>query len=269
MLFLVIVNLKYIINTKKTILIAFLTIFISWIITLLYPLFGIFNTSITESLGIPIQQIAYVVSNEKNITNEQLNMIEKVIPIADIKENHYNMIVDKIKWSPQFNEEYLVTHLSDYFKLYIQLFFQNPKEYLEAFLLQNSGFWSFTVNGNEAYVSNYNWYVYDNLQNKDLIYNATTISLSQILNPQIYLSGGLFFWITAISFIITSQIANKKFLLGYLPLLTLWATIMIATPIAVSLRYVYALVLAVPLNLVYPLIAKKYTELSSANHESL
>ncbi len=222
---------------------------------------GIYKGSICESLGVPIQQIAYVVVNEKNVTPEQLELIENVLPIQDIKANHYNMIVDRIKWSLNFNEDYLVNHLPEFFKLYVQLFFQNPKEYVEAFLLQNSGFWSFTVNGDEAYISNYNWYLYRNFQNKDLIYNATNFSLSKILNPIVYLSGGLFFWITLTSFVVTSQIANKKFLLGYLPLLTLWGTIMIATPLAVSLRYVFSLVLAIPINLVYPIIAKKYTDL--------
>ena len=224
---------------------------------------GIPDASICESLGIPIQQVAYVVAYDKNVTPEQLELIERVMPVAAIKKFHYNMIVDPLKWSYYFDDIYLEEHLSEYFKLYVQLFFQNPIEYLEAFLLENAGFWSFTVNGSEAYICTENWHTYRYFHNKDLICEATNFSLKNILNPTIYFSGGLFFWITAASFVITSQIANKKFLLGYLPLLILWGTIMIATPLAVSLRYVFALVLALPINLTYPIIAKKYSELKT------
>lgn len=230
----------------------------------MFPIFGISKASICESLAIPIQQVTYIVCNNKNITEDQLQLIEKVIPISDIKSNHYNMIVDKIKWSINFDEIYLKNHMSDYAKLYLELFLQNPIEYIEAYLLQTSGFWSFTVNGSEAYISNYHWNSYGkNFFNRDLINETTNISLSHLLSPKYYFSGGLFFWITITSFVITSQIANKKFLLGYLPLLILWSTIMIATPIAVSLRYVFSLVLAIPLNFIYPFISRKYSYLNN------
>ena len=252
-------NLKHK-NKLQLVCKLFITNILSLIIITLFPLFGIQKGSICESLAIPIQQIAYVVSNDKNVTDEQLSLIEKVIPVSDIKSNHYNMIVDGIKWHYRFNENYLKNHLSDYAKLYLELFIQNPKEYIEAYLLQTSGFWSFTVNGSEAYVSIDNWSCYSrDFKNKDLIHELTNISLRDNLEPKCYFSGGLFFWITIISFVITSQIANKRFLFGYLPLILLWGTIMIATPIAVSLRYVFVLVLALPLNLIYPFIAKKYS----------
>lgn len=203
-------------------------------------------------------------ANNGIITEEQKNLIENVLPIDIIKENHYELVVDRIKWSSSFNEEYLKTHLFDFFKLYIELFIQNPIDYIKAYLLQTSGFWSFTVNGLDAYVCTSNWVYYGrNFDNRDLINEVTGFSLNEYLSPKYYFSGGLFFWITAISFVITSQIADKKFLLGYLPLLILWGTIMIATPIAVSLRYIFILVLAIPLNFIYPLIAKKHSILKN------
>ena len=61
---------------------------------------------------------------------------------------------------------------------------------------------------------------------------------------------------------ITYRIANKKYLLAYLPPMLLWATIMVSVPMGSALRYVYALVLAFPLYLVYPLIAKNLSEKS-------
>ena len=53
---------------------------------------------------------------------------------------------------------------------------------------------------------------------------------------------------------------NYKNLLIYLPALFTWGTIVLATPIAFSLRYVYILVLMIPLDFVIPFLQKNNNE---------
>ena len=56
-------------------------------------------------------------------------------------------------------------------------------------------------------------------------------------------------------------IYRKKYknLLIYLPGIFTWLTIMLASPIAFSLRYVYILVMMVPLSIITPFL-KNYNE---------
>ena len=54
--------------------------------------------------------------------------------------------------------------------------------------------------------------------------------------------------------VFTIKTKNYKKLLMYLPALFTWGTIMLATPIAFSMRYVYILVLMVPYNFIIPFL---------------
>lgn len=243
----------YVKNIKKFYIISMCMIILSFIIESLYPIFGIKKTEFVESLAIPIQQIARVVVVDGNITEEQKELIEKVLPSEDIKSRYSAMIVDKIKWSTKFNSEYLSEHKSQYFKLWLELLIQNPGEYVKAFLLETSGYWTFNVKGEEAYISATTWKNLEGIiPNQDLISQKLNISFSEDLLKVSYYSGGFFFWITVLSMLISFRIGNKRYLIAYLPSMVLWGTVMIATPMAQALRYVYILVLMLPLNLVYP-----------------
>ena len=68
----------------------------------------------------------------------------------------------------------------------------------------------------------------------------------------------LFFMLTSMVY----SIKNKRYknLLIYLPALFTWGTIMLATPIAFSMRYVYILVLIVPMDFVIPFLSKDNSE---------
>ena len=59
------------------------------------------------------------------------------------------------------------------------------------------------------------------------------------------------------SMIFTVYKKNYKNLLMYLPALFTWGTIMLATPIAFSLRYVYILVLMIPLDFIIPFLSNE------------
>ncbi len=250
-------------HVKSFFISSVITICVFLIIENLYTVFGISDTFLVEKgISIPIQQVARVVVTDGNITEEQMELIEKVLPKEVIKEKYRALLVDPIKWDSAFNNEYLEEHKLDYLKLWFDLFLQNPDEYFRAYLLQTSGFWTFGVRGEESYASPIVWETYQpKLKNRDLILENSHFSFSNDLEPHSYYSGGFFFWITFISLLISFRISTeKKWLLGYLPAMLLWATVMISTPMGSALRYVYLLVLVLPLNLVYPAIAKNLSD---------
>ncbi len=257
-----IIKKQKITHLKAFTITSFLIIIFSIILQNIYTLFGVTSTPMfAKSISIPVQQIARVVATDGNITDSQMELIEKVISKEIIKQKYRALIVDGICWDRNFNDEYLENHLGDFFKLWCELLIQNPDEYIRAYLLQTSGFWTFNVRGSEAYASPVIWETLNSrMQNKNIIAENFKTSFRDDFEPVSYYSGGFFFWIMAISILITFRTCEKKYLLGYLPSILLWLTVMISTPMGSALRYVYILVLIMPLNFVYPAIAKNIQE---------
>lgn len=257
-----IIKKEKIIHLKSFSAISLIVIIFSILTQNIYALLGVSKLPLSiRSISIPIQQIARVVATDGNITEKQMEQIEKILPKETIKEKYRALIVDGIYWSKNYNDEYLGEHLGEYFKLWCELLIQNPGEYVRAYLLQTSGFWTFNVRGSEAYASPVIWETLNSqIQNRNIIAENFKTSFREDLEPVSYYSGGFFFWIMAISMFITFRTCEKKYLAGYLPELLLWLTVMLSTPMGSALRYVYILVLLLPLNLVYPAISKHIQE---------
>lgn len=252
-------NLKkeYIVENLKRFLISALgAIIFVFIVEKIYIFCGITPAGLDDQIGIPIQQVCRVVATDGNITDEQLDLISKVMPIEKIKKQYTAMLVDSIKWDDSFNLEYLTEHKFEYLKLWIELFFQNPGEYFRAYLLITSGYWSFNVKGLEGDSNAIIWETLnDIIKNYNVIEHTIHFSFRNDLYDYGNYSGGFFFWVMSLSMFITYRLSkNKKNITVYLPGFLLWLTVMIATPMACGIRYVYILVLMMPLNFVLPAI---------------
>lgn len=249
---------SYIKNIKIFFIVSILVVIIVFIIESLYPVFGITKTELTESLAIPIQQVARVVVVDGNITKDQKELIEKVLPISRIKKDYRAMLVDYIKRDVEFNSKYLEEHKSEFLKLWFELLIQNPGEYIKAHLLITSGFWTLNVKGSEAYTSAVTWNTLSGvIPNTNLIADNFNMDIKNDLLSVQHFSGGFFFWITAISILITFRISDKKTIIAFIPAIALWIGLMVGAPMAQALRYVYTLVLILPLNIIYPAIMFK------------
>ena len=229
------------------------------------PVFNMLNmnTEFVESLGMFLQQICYVVSKDGDVTEEQKEFINNIIPIETIKTAYSPCVVDTIKWSTDFNGKYLEENKTEFFKIWFEIFLQNPVAYLKAYLLNSIGFWDINQSTINAYTNHTMWPTLQNdpqyVQN-DYIENLTNHSMRNLLEPHIIISPAVFVFITLIGFIMT--IYRKRYinLLIYAPMIATWITIMIAVPVAFALRYVYIFVLALPLSIIIPFLNVKETE---------
>ena len=262
LLYIIFLNGDYINKTYKKLVFSFSVIGI--IITLLiqgpvYSLMGISKSEVEESLGIPIQQIARVVALDGNINPKQKEQINKIVPIDEIKEEYRPCIVDPIKWNEKFDGEYLEEHKLEFINLWGALMVQNFDIYVEAYMLATAGFWCINVASPDAYIQNYVWPNGYGVTQHDYFEDFFGISFQNLVNPKKYISSAWFFWIFIISMALSIKRGGMKVICLYAPILFIWVTIMIATPLAISMRYIFGMVFGLPLAFVLPQFFENYS----------
>ncbi len=125
---------------KATMFLLSSIVIINVIITnMIYPLAGVKSDSGKDMLCVPIQQIARVYSNKREILSENdLRMISSVY--NDDSINGYCPVsADNAKQS--FNISLLKENFHDYSKLWVDIGIKAPQEYIEAFLMMTLYAW--------------------------------------------------------------------------------------------------------------------------------
>lgn len=234
-------------------LIMVITILLS--IILKYPVLSSLNIKqpdTIESLSIPAQQIARVIKDEKELTSDQKELLNKVIDIDKIPDYYVSFFSDPIKdlVREKGNQDYLKEHSKEYLNLYIQLGLKYPQKYIEAWADQTRGYW----NSGYAFwrwadgVTNNDLGVYQTINNK-FFDSALTLYLMEWSGSPIFtffLSIGFMVWLL-IMFVYKSALYKRKdlFFIMVPPLLVI-ATLLIATPLYAEFRYAYAVSLTLP-----------------------
>lgn len=239
-----------------SILVIFLTLYIQGPV---YKKYGM-STEFVENLGVPLQQICYVVAKEGNLTEKQKDFINQLCPIEIIEERYAPCIVDRIKWDKNFSDEFLENNKGEFLKVWFGIFLQNPFSYVKAYLLNTIGFWDVKQATMDGYVNPEMWggnEEFSGAKQTDYIQKITGKSIRNILKPSTAISPVIYLFILLFSALITIYKKRYKNLLIYLPAFLTWVTIMIAVPLAFSLRYVYILLLMVPFSIVIPFLNNK------------
>lgn len=211
--------------------------------------------SFVESLSVPIQQIARVVSEDKELSEEQEEMLKKIVDLQSVKKEYLPYISDPIKSLVGNNENfsYFLDHKREYLKLWIDIGLKYPDIYLNAWIQQTKGYW------NNGY---HYWYLSNGIYGGDLPSYGIEKSdrfpvLSTIFNYYIWLfdypplnlfrSIGVQVWLTM--FVGIKLISERKAecLMTILPAAAVWLTLLIATPVFCEFRYIYCLFLCLPL----------------------
>ena len=221
-----------------------------------------FESKFIGSLGIPLQQMYYVIADNGNITEEQKDFFENVYSIEKIKERYNPCIVDKINWATGFNYTYIEEHRKEVINIWFDMFLKNPKSYVKAYLLNTIGFWDITKATTDGYINPQMWNedlknIY-NIEQIDYIEKLTGQSIKSIITPSAPISSAVFGFVAIFGCVLTIYKKRYKNLLIYLPAILTWATVLIAAPLAFSLRYVYILVLILPLGLILPILNQEH-----------
>lgn len=108
----------------------------------LYNYLNVYNKSpIQEMSSIPSQQLARVYAYNKEVYSQKdLIELNKCYDVDGFKYYIYNQsISDASKAS--INVEYVKSNLTNYLSLWLKIGLKDPKDYVEAFLLNNLGLW--------------------------------------------------------------------------------------------------------------------------------
>lgn len=225
---------------------------------------GVQQPDFVESISIPLQEVARVLVNERELTPEQEELIEKVIDTTYIKELYDPTFADNIKELVRAGHpEYLEAHKGEYLKLLLELGVKYPGDYLDAYIQQTMGYYapkSFGLVGNIQGISP-NPY---NLVTQPIIGGAAVTKINEILIKMegvvpiygLICTIGTMFWMVMMAF--GYEAANKGNLwILFVPIFALIASVLIATPVSCDIRYYYFMVLAFPLLILLPKRAKE------------
>ncbi len=223
------------------------------------------GTETVESFGVPLQQICYVVANdEEKLTDQQKEFINNICKMETIKNKYNPLLVDPIKWNSEFNNVFLMENKNEFLKMWLKILTKAPGDYVKAYLLNTLGFWDVNKATMDAYINPQMWGNKDQKEvgeieftQADYIQKLSGHSMRNIVTPTKAVSSALFLFIALFSAIITLYKKRYKNLLIYLPGIATWGTIMLAAPIAFSLRYVFILALMIPIIIFIPFLKQK------------
>lgn len=235
-----------------------------------YPLCHIADTEYTEKIGIPLQQLAATVAYEGKMGEEERAFLLKIMPKQEWKERYAPCLADKIKWTDGANMEYISQNKRSFWKVWGNLLLKNPAIYLRAYGMDTFGFWVPGVQNRYGYVD---LYITENdlgLHQTDLIQKLFGSTIRPLLKKRmIWIGSGTLLWMTLGGMLLSilcregsgSKISGGEGEKGgkgdwiiYLPALGNVLTVLIATPVAFSLRYVYVFAIGLPLYVLLPFL---------------
>lgn len=206
-------------------------------------------TEFVESLSIPIQQVSRVLADKGQISEEQIEMIDRVIDHNIIPEVYHSHISDYVKGT--IDTEYLEHHKQEYLKMWVDIGIKNPKLYVRAWVDQTKGYWN----------AGYKYWVWreEVAENSlGLEYHVRKNPIAAVFRRYIVLFGngypqdiclclGAHVWIVVLlfcyNFIHKNTVETIMCALNVFVVMTL----LIATPVFCEFRYAYCVFTTLPL----------------------
>jgi hypothetical protein len=209
-----------------------------------------------EKIGIPLQQVAAAVNKGTSLTESQREYLFKLLP-EDKWSLYGTGCVDNIKWNDEFDREYLNETKAEFVKIWLEIFPNNIGVYMEAYILNTYGIWGIETRNGEQY---YQKKIYDNdiglYQDSPLPGIIAYFFQKYYCNRFTYgyLSEGTSFWV--MFGLLFWLIYRKKYskICVFAPMIMNFISLMLATPIAFSFRYVFTMALAFPFMILMPFV---------------
>ena len=240
---------------KKLILLMVTVLAVSWaLINPVLDLMGVKETNMVEAFAVPMQQVARVVHEERELTAEEYDLLSEIFWMDKVADYYDPLTVDPIKFETFRYEQvpYILEHTREYLELYITLGCKYPGDYLKAWADETKGYWNggyfFWIYTKQM---DSNPYGIVNTVEPNLIQKLFAAAFRYLEKPaflQPLVSIGLHIWALIVCTLLNILKKREEFLLG-IPLLVLVAGLWLGTPVYSEFRYAYPIILSMPLIL--------------------
>lgn len=207
-----------------------------------------------ERVGIPLQQTAAVIVKGRPLEADEAQYLYKLLPEEEW-QNYAPGCSDILKWSKQFDRAYLNQTKGQFMRTWGKLLLKNPGVCTEAYLLGTYGIWGIETRNKEQY---YNKEIWENTlglyQSSPLPEPIRKLIYVYYCNrfTYRYLSMGTAYWLLLAVTLWLLYKRSYQFVVVAVPLWLLFASLLLATPIAFAFRYGFVIAMAFPFYVILP-----------------
>ncbi len=246
---------------KNMILPWIIILVIGWALTNpILTMLKVEKVNFIEGLSVPLQQVARVITEGGDLTQEEEALLANIVDLEDIPLIYTPECCDPIKDEIRSkNYPYLQEHKSEFMKLWLQIGARYPWEYVEAWVEETKGYWN---GGYDYYI--YAQYVSENsygmymVEQTNLIHDLVkmyfTVTRETVFFEPIQ-SIGFNVWILSMLCFFNLLHGRKEFLLT-VPVLAVVFTLWLTTPVYSEFRYAYCVFTTLPFILPVSLYAQ-------------
>ena len=230
-------------------------LFYQWIwIGILLPSWNVAPVGKQEVLGTLFQQTArYVLNHPDEVTEEEREAIDKVIPYDKLAEKYNGELSDPVKF--MYRQDCTQEELKDYLKVWWQMLWKHPGSYVQAVLNNCYGFFYLPREGNLFYSRYYikeRWKGTEldiepsflSSEDQQFIYNLQSV-LRRIPIVGLLFSPAIYSWL--VIFVYLNMIRCKNY--GHLlsgAILLVSTGILLICPANANIRYMLPMIIAAP-----------------------
>lgn len=207
-----------------------------------------------EGMTMPTQHILCAYLKGGTLTEEEIEMIDRVVPVDMVGEYYNPYLFDIVKAyiREEGNQQVIEDEKWEYFKLWFRVGLRNPLQYMVAEVRQTMGYWAYRVKDYQYLYGEY--FMVDNpfgvtTERKFFTYNDSLAMDKYLRKFQDFAnevwSMGLNTWLMV--FTLAYVVYNRKNVLPYVPCIMLLLTLLLAAPVYNEFRYTYGLFISLPL----------------------
>ncbi len=235
----------------KSVVLILAAVVVAWVMrSPVISAMGVQQPDFVESLSIPVQQIARVIVDGGDISDEDYKMLDRIMDVEEVKSLYLHFISDPIKDEIRSKDQaYLVENKMEFLKLWIRVGVHNPSSYVKAWVNQTRGYY----NSGYAY-----WIFPDGQDNADLgvekqpldnpintAFERAIATMKSHVLAKPFISIGFCVWaLTALGVVLFLR--RREEVVLTIPLLIAVATLLVATPVFSEFRYVYFMFVTLP-----------------------
>lgn len=224
---------------------------------------GVTQIDLVNKISIPGQQIAKVVVECDDLDDHDIDMVNNVLNIDELKSWFDKNNFDPLKFHIRANgnQEYISDNMGDFVNLYFRLGLAHPDKYVSAWIDSTSDYWSPHVDSllfpdpNFAYLDQDYQRIVLSPELHDFFYGYMQFFDDCLTFFQ---SIGLYVWVFIACFAFSIYKRDRSMIFAFIPTLALLAVVIAATPIVNEIRYVYPVLCLAPFFVSVAFLPKNY-----------